>query len=86
MVHVCPSCKSEEFVRTDDGALTCVECGTQLAGVREEVNESGGAAAVLALGSSNVRRKVLRNLDATGAADSAAPSRCSSRCWATRRV
>ena len=73
MVHVCPSCKSEEFVRTDDGALTCVECGTQLAGVREEVNESGGAAAVLALGSSNVRRKVLRNLDATGAVDSAAP-------------
>ena len=72
-VHVCPICKSENFVRTDDGALTCEECGTQLAGVREEVNESGGAAAVLALGSSNVRRKVLRNLETTGAADSAAP-------------
>ena len=39
--HVCPVCKSTDFDETEDGALTCVECGTQVFGVRAEVNEQG---------------------------------------------
>ena len=38
--HVCPACKATEFEETEDGALSCVECGLQLQGVRQEVNEA----------------------------------------------
>ena len=40
MAHVCAVCKATEFEETEDGALSCVECGTQIFGVRQEVNEA----------------------------------------------
>ena len=41
MSHECVSCGATEFAETDDGALTCVECGMQLHGVRAEVSDLG---------------------------------------------
>ena len=71
-VNVCPNCKSDEFERTDDGALACIECGMQLVGVREEINETGGATATLALGASMIRRKVAKKVETTEVAAAAA--------------
>ena len=38
MSHVCTACKATEFDETEDGALVCVECGTQAYGRRVELN------------------------------------------------
>ena len=39
----CSVCKSLDFDETEDGAYACVECGTQIFGMRAEVNEQSGA-------------------------------------------
>lgn len=54
---VCVVCKSTDFEDTDDGALACVECGTLLHGVRQEIHEAGAAQP---LGASLIRRRVFR--------------------------
>ena len=37
---VCTVCKADEFDSTEDGGLVCKECGTQVKGIVEEVQDT----------------------------------------------